>query len=265
METQHTPNGSATKPGTPWGGRGASQAHPIIIRTRNLRKVYRMGSQQLQALAGVDVEVRRGEFLCVMGPSGSGKSTFFNMVGGLDAPTSGRVFIDEVDVAQLSAAELAFLRCQKIGYIFQTYNLVTYMTALENVTVPMAFAGVPDDEARDRGMELLGLVGLKDRWHHRPIEMSGGQQQRTAIARSMANRPSLLLCDEPTGNLDFKTGDEIHRILKQLNTERGVTVICATHDHRLIDMADRIMWVRDGRIDRLAERKEVTVVTGAVE
>jgi putative ABC transport system ATP-binding protein len=187
------------------------------------------------------------------------------MVGGLDAPTSGRVFIDEVDVAQLNAMELAFLRCQKIGYVFQTYNLVHYMTALENVTVPMAFAGVPDEEAIERGVELLELVGLGDRWFHRPIEMSGGQQQRTAIARSMANRPALLLCDEPTGNLDLKTGDEIHQILRKLNREKGVTIICATHDHRLIDKADRILWIRDGKIERLAERGDVTVETGAVE
>jgi len=242
-----------------------TKERPVIIRTRSLKKLYQLGETEVQALRGIDVEIYRGEFLCVMGPSGSGKSTFFNMVGGLDAPSAGRVFIDEVDVAQLNAVELAFLRCQKIGYIFQTYNLVHYMTALENVTVPMAFAGVPDDEAMDRGMDLLGMVGLKDRWFHKPIEMSGGQQQRTAIARSMANNPSLLLCDEPTGNLDFKTGDEIHGILKRLNSERGVTIICATHDHRLIDMADRIMWVRDGMIERLAQRKDVTVETGAVE
>ncbi|HSV26443.1 MAG TPA: ABC transporter ATP-binding protein [Sedimentisphaerales bacterium] len=238
---------------------------PVIIRTRKLQKVYKMGSVETYALRGVDMEIYRGEFLCVMGPSGSGKSTFFNMIGGLDSPSSGRVFIDEVDVAQLNAVELAFLRCQKIGYIFQTYNLVQYMTCLENVTVPMAFAGVTPDDARDRGMKLLELVGLAERWFHRPIEMSGGQQQRTAIARSMANNPSLLLCDEPTGNLDFKTGDEIHRILKTLNTEHGVTIICATHDHRLIDMANRIMWVRDGQIDRIANREDITVETGSIE
>jgi putative ABC transport system ATP-binding protein len=237
---------------------------PVIIRTRHLKKSYRMGQVVTEALRGVDVEIRRGEFLCVMGPSGSGKSTFFNMVGGLDSPTSGRVFIDEVDVAQLNAIELAFLRCRKIGYIFQTYNLVQYMTCLENVTVPMAFAGVGDDDARQRGMALLDLVGLKDRWFHKPIEMSGGQQQRTAIARAMANNPAILLCDEPTGNLDLKTGAEIHRILQRLNKERGVTIICATHDHRLIDMADRIMWIRDGQVERLADRRDVTVETGAI-
>lgn len=251
------------------GGKPAAgqpeEEQPVIIRTRNLKKVYMMGTQEVEALKGVDTEIYRGEFMCVMGPSGSGKSTFFNMIGGLDSPTAGRVFIDEVDVAQLSAVELAFLRCQKIGYIFQSYNLVQYMTALENVTVPMAFAGTEAEEAHDRGMSLLDLVGLKERWFHKPIEMSGGQQQRTAIARSMANNPSLLLCDEPTGNLDFKTGDEIHHIIKRLNDERGVTVICATHDHRLIDMADRIAWVRDGAVEKIAERKDLEIDTGTVE
>ncbi len=242
-----------------------TEEKPVIIRTSNLKKIYMMGEEEVHALQGVNVEIYRGEFMCVMGPSGSGKSTFFNMIGGLDAPSSGRVFIDEVDVAQLSAVELAFLRCQKIGYIFQSYNLVQYMTALENVTVPMAFAGVESEEAHERGMSLLDIVGLKERWFHKPIEMSGGQQQRTAIARSMANNPSLLLCDEPTGNLDFKTGDEIHQIIRRLNLEMGVTVICATHDHRLIDMADRITWVRDGAIEKIAERKDLEIDTGTVE
>jgi len=242
----------------------ALNERPVLIRTRNLKKIYRMGAVETHALRGIDVELYRGEFICIMGPSGSGKSTFFNMIGGLDSPTSGRVFIDEVDVAQLSAVELAFLRCRKIGYIFQTYNLVQYMTCLENVTVPMAFAGVNSDDARERGMELLTLVGLADRWFHKPIEMSGGQQQRTAIARAMANRPSCLLCDEPTGNLDLRTGAEIHAILHRLNREKDVTIICATHDHRLINMADRILWIRDGRIERIANRSEVTVETGAI-
>ena len=245
--------------------RGPKGQRPVIIRARILKKAYEMGSVTTHALRGIDIEIYRGEFLCILGPSGSGKSTFFNMIGGLDCPTSGKVFIDEVDVAQLNAVELAFLRCRKIGYIFQTYNLVQYMTCLENVTVPMAFAGVPGDEARDRGMGLLDLVGLAERWFHKPIEMSGGQQQRTAIARSMANGPSVLLCDEPTGNLDLKTGAEIHDILQRLNKDRNVTVICATHDHRLISKADRIMWIRDGKVERLAERSEVTVQTGAIE
>ncbi len=255
---------SESKQTTKHASQNEIDERPVLIRTRDLKKSYQMGDVTTQALRGIDIELYRGEFICVMGPSGSGKSTFFNMVGGLDSPTSGRVFLDEVDVAQLNAVELAFLRCRKIGYIFQTYNLVQYMTALENITVPMAFAGVTADEARDRGMGLLELVGLADRWFHKPIEMSGGQQQRTAIARSMANNPTILLCDEPTGNLDLKTGQEIHNTLQKLNKERGVTIICATHDHRLIDMADRIMWIRDGMVERLADRSDVTVQTGTI-
>jgi len=236
----------------------------VIIRTVGLKKSYVMKDVVTEALRGVDVEILTGEFISVMGPSGSGKSTFFNMIGALDSPTTGRVFIDEVDVAQLTAEELAYLRCHKIGYIFQSYNLIKYMTALENVTTPMAFGGVQPDAARERGMGLLDLVGLKDRWHHRPVEMSGGQQQRVAIARSLANNPSVLLCDEPTANLDLHTGQEILDILQRLNKEKGVTIICATHDHRMMDICDRLMWIRDGMIDRIARRDEVHVEVGGI-
>jgi putative ABC transport system ATP-binding protein len=236
----------------------------VIIRTVGLTKVYGMGEAATHALRGVDATVWRGELISVMGPSGSGKSTFFNMIGALDSPSQGRILIDEVDVAQLSAAELAFLRCQKIGYIFQSYNLIRYMTALENVTVPMAFAGVRPEEARARGMELLSLVGLSDRWSHRPIEMSGGQQQRVAIARSMCNRPKILLADEPTANLDPKTGQDVLDILRRINQERGVTIVCSTHDHRLLSICDRIMWVRDGRIERVERSEDLEIKVGSI-
>jgi len=244
---------------------GAEAERRVIIRTIGLKKQYIMKEVVTEALRGVDVEIFTGEFISVMGPSGSGKSTFFNMIGALDSPTTGRVFIDEVDVAQLTAEELAYLRCHKIGYIFQSYNLIQYMTALENVTTPMAFGGVDPDEARERGMGFLDIVGLKERWHHRPIEMSGGQQQRVAIARSLANKPSVLLCDEPTANLDLATGQEILDILRRLNEEKGVTIICATHDHRMMDMCDRLMWIRDGMISRIARRDEVRVEVGTIE
>jgi putative ABC transport system ATP-binding protein len=237
----------------------------VIIRTVDLRKEYDRKGVITRALRGVNAEVYMGEFISVMGPSGSGKTTFFNMIGALDSPSSGHVFIDEVDVAQLTAVELAFLRCRKIGYIFQAYNLIHYMTALENVTTPMAFGGVMPDEARERGMALLDLVGLRERWNHRPIEMSGGQQQRVAIARSMANEPAILLCDEPTANLDLNTGREILGILSRLNQERGVTIICATHDHRMLDICDRLMWIRDGQVERVARRDEVHIEVGAIE
>ncbi|MBD3390581.1 MAG: ATP-binding cassette domain-containing protein [Chitinivibrionales bacterium] len=236
----------------------------IIIRTIGLVKSYGMGEATTYALRGVDVTIERGEFIAVLGPSGSGKSTFFNMIGALDAPSKGRVLIDEVDIAQLNAVELAFLRCRKIGYIFQTFNLIRYMTALENVTVPMSFAGVTPEDAHRRGMGLLELVGLADRWQHRPIEMSGGQQQRVAIARALCNDPMILLSDEPTGNLDLKTGAEILEVMRRINKERGVTIICATHDLRLLDVCDRMMWIRDGRIQKIEHRKNIDIRVGQI-
>lgn len=236
----------------------------VIIRTLGVEKVYGVGDAATYALRGVDSAIFRGELIAVMGPSGSGKSTYFNMIGALDAPSKGRILIDEVDVAQLSAAELAFLRCRKIGYIFQTYNLIRYMTALENVTVPMAFAGVTPEDAHRRGMELLDRVGLGPRWQHRPIEMSGGQQQRVAIARSLANQPQILLADEPTANLDLKTGEEVLGILQQINRDLGVTVICSTHDHRLLDLCNRIMWIRDGSVERVEKRENLTIKLGRI-
>jgi len=241
-----------------------SSEKAIIIRTLSLEKHYGTGEATTYALRGVDSSIYRGEFIAVMGPSGSGKSTYFNMIGGLDAASSGRILIDEVDVAQLSAVELAFLRCQKIGYIFQSYNLIRYMTALENVTVPMAFAGVSPEEARRRGMDLLELVGLKDRWSHRPVEMSGGQQQRVAIARSLCNNPMILLADEPTANLDLVTGQEILNILYRINQERQTTIVCSTHDHRLLKICDRILWVRDGRVERVACREDIDITVGSI-
>ena len=240
------------------------ESRAVIIRTLGLEKSYGTGEATTYALRGVDSTIFRGEFIAVMGPSGSGKSTYFNMVGGLDSASKGRILIDEVDVAQLSAVELAFLRCQKIGYIFQSYNLIRYMTALENVTVPMAFAGVPAEEARRRGMELLDLVGLQDRWFHRPIEMSGGQQQRVAIARSLCNRPKILLADEPTANLDLTTGQEILNILQRINRERGVTIVCSTHDHRLLRVCNRIMWIRDGRVERVESSENIQITVGSI-
>ncbi len=184
-----------------------------VVRTLDVKKVYTMGSMRVDALSGVDLQVEQGEYLSIMGPSGSGKSTLFNMIGGLDKPTSGKVYIDDVDVAQLDAYELAWLRCRKIGYIFQSFNLISVMTALENVTLPMVFAGLTTDEARDKGVDLLEKVGLGERVSHKPYELSGGQQQRVAVARAFANDPAIILADEPTGNLDLVTGTEIIELL----------------------------------------------------
>ena len=236
-----------------------------IVRCKDVVKEYTMGTQLVRALNGVTLDIVRGEYLSIMGPSGSGKSTLFNMIGGLDKPTSGSVFINDVDMAQLDAQELAFLRCRTIGYIFQTFNLIPVMTALENVMLPMIFGGLSTDEAIDRGIELLKLVGLGERLHHKPSELSGGQQQRVAIARALANNPQIILADEPTGNLDLRTGKEIIELLRQLNKEQGVTIISATHDLKMVDVSDRIVWIRDGRIDRVEERAAVEVRVGDVE
>jgi putative ABC transport system ATP-binding protein len=226
----------------------------VVVRTIDLVKRYGEGEAAVKALDGVSCEIRRGEYLSIMGPSGSGKSTLFNMIGGLDKPTAGSVFVNSVDIAQLTAKELAFLRCHTIGYIFQTFNLITVRTALENVTLPMLFAGLSTEEADKHGMQLLDLVGLGHRYHHRPTELSGGQQQRVAIARSLANNPSIVLADEPTGNLDLKTGQEIIDLLRHLNSERGVTIISATHDHKMLDVSDRIFHIRDGQLAQIDER-----------
>ena len=235
-----------------------------IVRVSNVTKTFQMGRVLVEALKGVDLEIAAGHYLSIMGPSGSGKSTLFNMIGGLDKPTTGKVFIDEVDIAQLDAYELAWLRCRKIGYIFQTFNIIPVMTALENVTLPMTFAGVDEEIAVERGMTLLGLVGLGDRCHHKPSELSGGQQQRVAIARSLANDPAIILADEPTGNLDLTTGEEIINLLKKLSKERGVTVISATHDFKMLNVSDQVVWIRDGRIDKIENREDLSISIGSV-
>jgi len=218
-----------------------------------------MGPITVKALDGVDMKIKRGEYLSIMGPSGSGKSTLFNVVGGIDRPTRGRVYIDGVDIAKLDAYELAWLRCRKIGYIFQTFNLIPVLTAIENVTLPMIFAGVGREERIRRATEILEAVGLGDRLHHKPAELSGGQQQRVAVARALANRPVIVLADEPTGNLDLETGLEIINLLRGLNKSEGVTIIAATHDLKMLDVSDRIVYLRDGRIDRYETRAEVYI------
>jgi putative ABC transport system ATP-binding protein len=235
------------------------------VMTKAVTKIYRMGDEQVYALRDVDLTIQSGEYISIMGPSGSGKTTLFNCIGGLMKPTSGNVFIDEVDVAQLDANELAWLRCRKIGYIFQMYNIVKVLTALENVTLPMLFAGVPADEAQDRAVDILKRVGLGDRILHTPKELSGGQQQRVAIARAFANNPAIILADEPTANLDLRTGEEIMHLMKEMNRERNVTVICATHDHKMLDISDRIIWMEDGRLKRIARRDEVEIQIDTIQ
>ena len=240
-------------------------AEENVVRTRNVKKVFIMGDISLEALKGINLEIKRGEYISIMGPSGSGKSTLFNMIGGLDKPSEGKVYIDEVDVAQLDAYELAWLRCRKIGYIFQTFNLIPVMTALENVTLPMTFAGMSTDESVDKGIRLLTMVGLGDRIQHKPIELSGGQQQRVAVARALANDPAIVLADEPTGNLDLKTGKEIIDLLRKMNKEQEVTIISATHDLKMLDVSDRVFWIRDGKVERVERRADLDLNIGTVE
>lgn len=222
-----------------------------IIELENLHRHYRTGGVTVKALDGVDLDVGRGEYVSIVGPSGSGKTTLFNMIGGLDKPTQGKVYIDGVDISLLDAYELAWLRCRKIGYIFQTFNLIQVLSAVENVALPTVFAGVPRNEGLEKAEKLLESVGLGDRLLHRPSELSAGQQQRVAIARAMANDPAIILADEPTGNLDLNTGMEIIDLLHGLNKTRGLTLVAATHDLKMIKASDRIVWMRDGRVEKI--------------
>ncbi|MBN2336634.1 ABC transporter ATP-binding protein [Candidatus Bathyarchaeota archaeon] len=223
----------------------------LVIEIRNLYRHYEMGDEKVKALDGVDLNIKRGEYVSIVGPSGSGKTTLFNLIGGLDKPTEGNVFIDGVDISQLDAYELAWLRCRKIGYIFQSFNLIQVLTALENVSLPTVFAGIPHDEGLKKAEKLLESVGLGKRIHHRPTELSAGQQQRVAIARALANDPAIILADEPTGNLDLNTGMEIIDLLHSLNKTRGLTLVAATHDLKMIKASDRIVWMRDGTIEKI--------------
>ena len=235
-----------------------------VVRALGVRKTYWMGEEPVHALNGVDFRVKRGEYISIMGPSGSGKSTLFNMIGGLDKPTEGRIYIDDVDIASLDTVELAWLRCHKMGYIFQSFNLITVATALDNVMLPMTFAGMQQADAQDKAVEILKKVGLGERLLHKPLEMSGGQQQRVACARALANDPAILLADEPTANLDRATGEQIIDLLKEINQTEGVSVITATHDHKMLAASDRIAWVRDGKIDRIQNRDEIDIREGAM-
>ncbi|MEM0042721.1 MAG: ABC transporter ATP-binding protein [Thermofilaceae archaeon] len=228
-----------------------------VVVTEDLHKYYMLRGEVVRALRGVNLKIRYGEYVSILGPSGSGKTTLFNMIGGLDKPTKGRVLLDGRDLASLTPKQLAWVRCHRVGYIFQTFNLIPVLTALDNVMVPMIFAGVPRKEREEKAKKLLERVGLGDRLYHRPTELSGGQQQRVAIARALANDPAIILADEPTGNLDLQTGLRIVQLLKELNVERGVTVITATHDLKMIDVSDRIVWIRDGVVERVEERAAI--------
>ena len=219
-----------------------------IIELRNVWKTYQIGSQQINALKGLNFTALKGEFISIMGPSGSGKSTAMNLMGSLDVPTKGQVFLDNIDIATLSESDLATIRGKKIGFVFQQFNLIPTLTAKENVMLPMIFQGVSKDIRVKKAEEILNIVELKDRMNNKPTELSGGQQQRVAIARSLSNNPEVILADEPTGNLDSKTGMNVMSFFLKLHEEQGKTVIVVTHDERIAHHADRIEFLKDGEI-----------------
>ena len=229
----------------------------VVIDVKGLYKYYFLKNWVVKALQGITLSVGKGEYLSVMGPSGSGKTTLFNMLGGLDRPTKGTVLVDGVNLYSLNSVELARFRCYEIGYIFQSFNLIPSLTALDNVMLPMIFAGLSLKDRVKKAKELLEQVGLGNRADHRPDELSGGQQQRVAITRALANDPNIILADEPTANLDLETGLKIVNLLKDVSLNRGVTVVCATHDLKMIGVSDKIAWIRDGRLERVEPRRSV--------
>lgn len=218
-----------------------------VVTINNVTKTYLMGKVEVRALQGISLVVKRGEFLSIMGPSGCGKSTMMHIVGCLDRPTTGRVLLDDIDINKLDDNSLAEIRNKKVGFVFQTFNLLPKLNAVENVELPLIYAGLKPDERRERALELLEMVGLKERAFHRPPEMSGGQSQRVAIARALANNPSIIMADEPTGNLDSKSGEEIIHLFKELNN-KGITLIMVTHDQDIANFSKRIIRLKDGLV-----------------
>ncbi len=220
----------------------------MIVEARELVKIYPMGKVEVQALRGVTLGIEAGAFISVMGPSGSGKSTLLNILGCMDRPSKGIILLDGVDLGKVKPRRLPKIRREKVGFVFQQYQLLSHLTALENVMLPLRYASVGGREARKRATAVLEQVGLGDRVHHRPTEMSGGQQQRVAIARALINRPAIVLADEPTGNLDTKSGDEILALMRELNAA-GQTFIVVTHDPHVADRTDRTIYLRDGVVE----------------
>jgi putative ABC transport system ATP-binding protein len=221
----------------------------VVVRTVGLTRRYKMGDAFVDALQGVDLEIAHGEFVTLVGPSGSGKSTVLNLIGGLDRPTAGEIWIDGKELSASDEKALTHHRRQHVGFVFQSFNLLPRLTAEENVALPLMFSGIPEKKRFARARELLEQVGLAERLTHRPTQLSGGEQQRVAIARALVGQPALLLADEPTGNLDTTTGVEIMRLLKELNQEHGLTLLVVTHDPEVAAFADRVVRLRDGQVD----------------
>jgi putative ABC transport system ATP-binding protein len=237
----------------------AAPARSVILRTEGITKRFRTGKRKVRALRGIDMQVEKGEFVSIMGPSGSGKTTLLTILGCLDKPTEGKMFLDGEDITAVPESELCNIRRRKIGFVFQTFNLIPYLNALENVELPMETLE-PDAKKRTaKAEELLKLVGLKKRMTHRPNKLSAGEQQRVAIARALANDPAIILADEPTGNLDSRTKQKIMRLLALLNVERGMTIILVTHDTGVCNRTDRMLWISDGKLLK-KEKKGMNLV-----
>ena len=222
-----------------------------LIKLKDVWKTYFMGEISLDVLKGVNLEINQGEFVVIVGPSGSGKSTMMNQVGVLDTPTKGKIFLEGIDISTLEESDLAQLRGKKIGFVFQQFNLIPTLTALENVTLPMIFQNVSEKERIERGTLLLTDVGLGDRLHHKPTELSGGQQQRVAISRALVNDPEIILADEPTGNLDSQSGKQVMAMLAKLHTEEKKTIILVTHDTDLVKYSEKTVYIKDGIIEKI--------------
>ncbi len=226
-----------------------------IIELKNVAKYYRMGEDIVKALDGVDISIKKGDFVAIMGPSGSGKSTGMNLTGSLDLATKGDIFLGGDNIEEMEESELAQIRGKKIGFIFQSFNLIPNLTALGNVMLPMLFQGVEKEERNERAVKLLKLVNLVDRLEHYPNQLSGGQQQRVAIARALANDPEVILADEPTGNLDTQTGERVMDFLEKLNKEKGTTIVMVTHDPEVaLEHSRKIYWLKDGKIEKVTEK-----------
>lgn len=226
-----------------------------MIEVEKASKIYRMGSEEIRALDALDLTIPKGEFAALIGPSGSGKSTLMNVVGALDSLDEGRIIVNAEEISRLSDKEQAAYRRKHVGFIFQTFNLQRRLTALENVELPLIFDGILHKDRREKALEAIEKVGLQDRMMHRPTELSGGQQQRVAIARAIVNKPRILLADEPTGNLDTKTGNEIMKLLRELNEDEGVTLIMVTHNEEHSKFSDRVLYMRDGKIVKDGSKK----------
>lgn len=229
--------------------------NPPVIELRKVWKTYAMGDVQVHALHNVSLKVNKGEFVAVVGPSGSGKSTMMNLIGCLDIPSRGSVMLKGSDIARMSESNLATIRGRTIGFIFQQFNLIPTLTALENVTLPMMFQGTAATARSQKAQHILTQFGLHDRMHHKPAELSGGQSQRVAISRSLANDPEVILADEPTGNLDSKTGLEVMRTLERIHAREGKTVVLVTHDLNLVHHAERVIYLKDGKIERVTQKR----------